>query len=209
MILLTGGSGQLGVELRKLRDYHAPTHSELDITDPDQVAHGVAGVDLIVHAAAYTDTLKPDQDPIEAAKCYRANVLGTRNLVKFATCPIIFISSESCLEPHNFYVLTKLMAELEVAQHHLYRIVRTSFRSNPFEYPKAVTDMWTIADSVENIAPLINSLVDEPVDNELYYVGHEPWTVYELAKTTRPDVEPVKRSELPFHLPEMKGLLHV
>lgn len=34
MILLTGGSGRLGTELQKLAAFDAPSHAELDITNP-------------------------------------------------------------------------------------------------------------------------------------------------------------------------------
>lgn len=212
MILLSGASGQLGQELVKLRDYLTPSHSEMDITDPDSVAKylGSHAVDLIIHAAAYTDTLKPDNDAEEAVKCWRTNVLGTRNLVEQATCPIIYISTESAIEPYNFYILTKMQGEHEVKQHKYgYMIVRTSFRSDPFEYAKAPTDMLTIADTAEKIAHIINLVIDNPVQDKLIYVGRKLLTVYELAKETRPDVIPLPRAEIFARLPAMEGLKDV
>ncbi len=211
-ILLTGGSGQLGQELIKLRDFIAPTHKQMDITDPDSVAKylGNRQVDLIVHAAAYTDTLKPDVNDVEAVKCWRTNVLGTRNLVEQATCPIVFISTESAIEPYNFYILTKMQAEHEIRLHeHGYTIIRTSFRSDPFEYPKAPTDMYTIAGSVADIAAMINEYLDKPIKNKLVYLGEWVQTVYELAKKTRPDVVGMPRKQIFKRLPEMRGLLDV
>ncbi len=210
MILLTGGGGQLGQELQKLRPYLAPRRGELELTDPDQVQRylGTHAPELVVHAAAYTDTLKPELDPAEAIKCYASNALGTRNLVKFATCPIIYISTESAVHPYNFYILTKIAGENEVAKHKYgYRILRTSFRCDPFEYAKACTDMYTLADTVEKIAPLIDSTVGTSMDNAITYVGTGVRTVYALACQTRPDVEPVSR-EL-FGLPSMVELLDV
>lgn len=211
-VLLTGGSGQLGQELLRHRDYLAPTHAEMDLTDPDQVAKylGKHNPDLILHAAAYTDTLKPDNDPKEAAKCFEVNVLGTRNLVRQAACPIIFVSTESALEPYNFYILTKVQAEHEIRLHKYgYVILRTSFRDDPFEYPKAPTDMYTIADTVGRIAALVDSEVDRPIDDSMRYVGTGCKTVYELAKQTRPDVVGLPRAEIFPRLPEMKGLKDV
>lgn len=184
----------------------------MDITDPDKVSKvlGAYNPDVIVHAAAYTDTLKPDIDATEAVKCYQVNVLGTRNVVQHATCPIIYISTESALEPYNFYVLTKLQGELEIMQHKLgYRILRTSFRDDPFEYPKAPTDMLTLADSVANIAPLLDAYVDEAPANDMQYVGTGVKTVYELAKMTRPDVIGLPRKMIYSRLPAMEGLRSV
>lgn len=210
-ILLTGGTGQLGKELLKLREYLAPSHQEMSITVENSVKNYLSNhkPDLIVHAAAYTDTSSPEKDPAAAAECYHVNVLGTRNVVKYAKCPIIFISSESVLEPHNFYVLTKIQAEKEVARHSSYKIIRTSFRCNPFEYDKAATDMLTLADVVEKIAPLIDKSIDLPIENDVVYIGTGVKTVYELAKQTRPDVQPVSRSDLNASLPAMHSLLNI
>jgi dTDP-4-dehydrorhamnose reductase len=211
-VLLTGASGQLGQELQKLRPYSCPNSRELDITDPDSVAKylGRHAFDLIVHGAAYTDTLKPDHEPAEAYKCFKTNVLGTRNIVNQATCPIIYISTESAIEPYNFYILTKMQGEHEVKLHKYgYRIIRTSFRSDPFEYPKAPTDMYTLADVVSKIAPLIDQAVDTPMDNDIVYIGTAARTVYELAKETRPDVIGLPRSEIYNRLPSMEGLRDV
>lgn len=210
-ILLTGGSGQLGQELLQLRDYLAPSRKEMDVTDADSVKAYLAKhkPDLIVHAAAYTNTGAPERDQAAAAECYHVNVLGTRNIVAAAKCPIIFISSESVLEPHNFYVLTKIQAEKEIARHHAYKIIRTSFRCNPFEYGKAATDMLTLADVVEKIAPLIDKSVDLPCENNIVYIGTGVKTVYDLARQTRPDVEAVTRKDLQAGLPAMHSLLNI
>jgi dTDP-4-dehydrorhamnose reductase len=210
-ILLTGGSGQLGQELLKLRKYLAPTHQEMDITSEESVKKYLAKhkPDLIVHAAAYTNTSLPERDAAAAAECYRVNVLGTRTMVTYAKAPIVFISSESVLEPHNFYVLTKIQAEREVMRHDRYKIIRTSFRANPFEYDKAAVDMLTLADVVEKIAPLIDKTIDLPCENNIVYVGTGVKTVYDLAKQTRPDVMPVTRDDLKANLPAMHSLLNI
>ncbi len=212
-VLLTGGSGQLGQELQKLRKYIAPSHQDMDITDPDSILRyiGKHPIDLIVHSAAYTETLKPDNDPAEAAKCFKVNVLGTRNLVTQASCPIIYISTESAVEPYNFYILTKIQGEHEVRLHqHGSHIIRTSFRYDPFEYPKAPTDMLTIGDTVGKIAPLIDAAIEKlPMNNEISYIGTKVRTVYELAKETRPDVIGLPRAEIFARLPAMEGLRDV
>ena len=83
------------------------------------------------------------------------------------------------------------------------------FRDDPFEYPKAPTDMWTIADTVQKIAPLIDEAIFTPMDNEIVYVGTAARTVYELAKETRPDVIGLPRAEIFERLPSMEGLRDV
>lgn len=213
-ILLTGGSGQLGQELQKHREYIAPTHAEMDITDPDSILRfiGRHSIDMILHSAAYTGTLKPDVDPVEAAECFRVNVLGTRNLVAQANCPITYISTESAVEPYNFYILTKIQGEHEVRLHKYgAHIIRTSFRKIPFEYPRAATDMLTIADTDVRIAELIDAAIEQglPMDGSISYIGTGVKTMYELARETRPDVEGVPRAEIFPRLPAMEGLRDV
>lgn len=213
-ILLTGASGQLGRELVKLRKYAAtPTHLEMDLTSEQAVkkyltADDFATPDLIVHAAAYTKT--HDLSAEESIVAYQANAIGTRNLVKYARCPILYISTESALVPYNFYILTKMQGETEVKKSQYgYKIIRTSFRSVPFEYDKACTDMYTIGDSVDVIAELINAEIDKTVDNSLIYVGTYIKTVYDLAKKTKPDVKPILRADLPNYLPSFEELKYL
>lgn len=213
MILLTGGSGQLGRELQKLEDFYAPTRAELDITNQKQVYHVLAGnePDLIVHAAAYTNTLGADRDVDQMVTCWQTNVMGTRNLVDYAKCPIIYISTEAVVHPYSFYILTKLQGELEVARHkHGYTTIRTSFRQTPFEYRHAFTDMWTTGDYTPRIAQLIVDLIkEEPVQNQSVWLGTGAKTMYQLALRSNPDVRPILRSEISPYLPSLEELLDV
>jgi dTDP-4-dehydrorhamnose reductase len=209
-ILLTGGSGQLGTELQRLGDYVAPSHQEMDITDPRTVKECLQKLlpRLIVHAAAYTNTLGADLDTDEMVTCWRTNVLGTRTLAHLATCPIIYISSEAVIHPYSIYVLSKLKGEFEIAtSHYGYRIIRTSFRPDPFPYPKAFDDMWTLADSTPVIAQLIQDLVNSGKTlNDIIYVGTGAKTMYELAKRSRPDVQPCPRLDAHSFLPSLEEL---
>jgi dTDP-4-dehydrorhamnose reductase len=209
-ILLTGGSGKLGTELQRLRSYIAPSHNQMDITKKEEVHLMVKEVrpDLIVHAAAYTDVRSPEHSPEAAFSCYQTNVLGTKNIVAAAECPILFISSETVLHPYNFYALTKLQAENEVKKHPRHTIARTSFRDNPFQYERAPIDMYTIGDNTDTIAARIDLLIDQPPQG-LVYVGTGIKSMYQLAKKTRPNVIPCSIQDLPYPLAPMIELLAV
>jgi dTDP-4-dehydrorhamnose reductase len=79
-ILLTGGGGRLGTELRELlAGVVAPSRRDLDVTDAAQVLEVVRRErpELIVHAAAYTDVGGAER---ERQACWRVNVEGTRHL---------------------------------------------------------------------------------------------------------------------------------
>ena len=79
-LLLTGGSGRLGSELRALLpDALAPGRAELDVTDPASVRAALerSRPATVVHAAAFTDVPAAER---ERATCWRVNVLGTRQV---------------------------------------------------------------------------------------------------------------------------------
>lgn len=211
MILLTGGSGQLGKELQKLGDYTAPSRAQMDVTNPKQVYQTLQELepDLIVHAAAYTNTLGADHDVDQMYSCWQTNVIGTRNLVDYAQCPIVYISTEAAVHPYSFYILSKLQGELEVARHEPgYTVVRTSFREDPFEYARAFTDMWTIGDYTKIIAWLLHDLVrKKPVQRRTVWLGTGAKTVFQLASRTRPDVKPIVRADVSRYLPSLEELI--
>jgi dTDP-4-dehydrorhamnose reductase len=100
-ILVTGGHGQVGLELAALalpRGMQAalPTRAELDITDPDSVRAYFAGRSFaaVINCAAYTAVDKSESD-IGAA--FAVNALGPALLaeaVKAAGTPIVHISTD-------------------------------------------------------------------------------------------------------------------
>ena len=75
--LITGAGGMLGRDLvRVLRDYPSVTvtavdRAGLDISDPDAVARAVAGHDVVINAAAWTDV-----DGAEAAEDAATDING-------------------------------------------------------------------------------------------------------------------------------------
>lgn len=92
-ILVTGGNGQLGTELKKrLPSALFADVADLDITDMGAVQAYVAqhGVDTIVNCAAYTAVDKAEED---SAAAYRVNVTGPENLAKTG-CKMVHISTD-------------------------------------------------------------------------------------------------------------------
>ena len=164
--------------------------------------------DLVIHSAAYTNTSLPEKDPIEAYRCYQTNVIGTRNIALACNCPVIFISTETVLNPYNFYAITKLQGENEIRRYcKNYKIIRTSFRERPFEYNMAFDDMYTIGDYVDVIAKLIDLEIDSSIDNQITYIGTGVKTPYDLAIQTKPQVKKV--SYKMFKIAPMEELLTI
>jgi len=220
MILLTGGSGRLGQALHELVPLVAPTRGELDITDPASIQKALVHhqPSLVVHAAAYTNVAKAEQ---ERALCWQVNVEGTRNLVrglKESGIPLLHISTDyvfwgdvgNYLEDdppgpvRNYYALSKLVAEEAVRQLPRHLIVRTSFRERPWPYPRAYEDLYTGQDYLDKIAPELALAIQrfEDIPFDTLHIVTECKSAYALARQSRPDVQPSKRSEAPVALPE-------
>ena len=184
-VLITGGSGRLGTELKKHfpnADY--PTHKELDITEPIKKKN----YDLIIHAAAYTNVANSKQ---ESNLCYDINVNGTKNLLKaYKNTPFVYISTEYAVNPTTYYSETKQMAEREVVKHPHHLIIRTLFKPRPYPFDRAFYDQYTMGDYVDVIAKLIVSEINKwDRVSKLLYIGTGRKSIYDLAKQTRPDVK--------------------
>lgn len=213
-ILLTGGSGRLGTELRALLPgIVAPTSAEMNLTDAAQVREVVERErpHVIVHAAAYTNVGGAEKD---RAACWNANVVGTRNVAAAANtvgAKLVHISTDYVFSGEeggyregdtpgpvvNYYSLTKLVAEeaARAAQRHL--ILRTSFRPREFQYPVAFSDVYTGQDYVDIIAPEIALAVQHAPDiqDEVLHIVTERKSVYELARRRKPDVKEGRRAD--------------
>ena len=188
-ILITGGSGKLGTELKKhWPGAYYPTHKELDITEP---VRRKKKYELVIHAAAYTNVAMSKQ---ESNLCYDINVNGTKNMLKaYKDVPFVYISTEYAVNPTTYYSETKQMAEREVVKHPHHLIIRTLFKPRPYPFDRAFYDQYTMGDYVDVIAELI---IGEIIlwntgerKSKLMYVGTGRKSIYDLAKQTRPDVK--------------------
>ena len=100
-ILITGGQGQVGIELAALAwpdgvTLQVPTRAELDLTSPDSVRAYFAGKSFaaIVNPAAYTAVDKAES---EIGAAFAVNALGPALLaeaVRAADTPIVHISTD-------------------------------------------------------------------------------------------------------------------
>jgi dTDP-4-dehydrorhamnose reductase len=220
-MLLTGGSGRLGTELRALLpDLIVPPRTELDITRPDTV---VAALDryqpsVLLHAAAYTDVARAEQD---RTTCWQTNVGGTRHLVRAAqerglfmlhvSTDYVFAGTHGGYREDdpvgpvlNYYALSKLVAEelVRLVPQHL--VIRTSFRPRAWPYPTAFTDVFTSQDYVDVIAPELALAIRHCADipYQTLHIATERKSVYELARRRKPDVQPGTKTTAPVRLPD-------
>jgi len=212
--LITGSTGALGTELKKIfPNALAPGHEELDITDKEKAIKFLKEnrVELVIHAAAITSVRKCEQ---EKELAWKVNVEGTKNLVHglVQTNPsgkFVYISTACVFDghsgmycessipyPENFYSLTKLLGEQEVKRITNHLIVRTNFAAKKhWPYPKAFTDRFGTYLFAEDVARGIKDALDSEMNGIVHIVGERKMSMFELAKLTTPDIEPMTIKE--------------
>ncbi|KKP78001.1 MAG: dTDP-4-rhamnose reductase-related protein [Candidatus Moranbacteria bacterium GW2011_GWF2_35_39] len=214
-ILLTGGSGALGSNIKKMIDCFAPSSDELDITDEKRCLDVVneSGPDIIIHCAAYTDVAKAEAD---RDRCWVVNVVGTQNMVRAANgARFIYISThyvfdgergnyteEDTPKPINYYSLTKLIGEAIVNQYPNTLIIRTGFKKDgEWEYPKAFIDQWTCADYASERAPdIVKASIMKDLTGIIHISGSKK-SIYELARRRAPTVGQMSIKDVAVKLP--------
>lgn len=196
-ILITGGSGRLGTELKKHLKGQYPTKKKFDITKIRKIPL----CDLIVHMASYTNV---DKAEIEKFECFNINVIGTYQLLShLSDKPFVFISTEHVMA-EGVYFQSKLIGELLIKNlSKNYLIIRTLFKPNPWPWEYAFTDQMTQGDYIDIIAPLIaKAIKDWDGKSKTIYVGTERKSMFELAKRTKLNVKPNSVDDLPLKRPK-------
>jgi dTDP-4-dehydrorhamnose reductase len=212
--LITGGSGILGIELKKFfPDSLFPSHSELDITNHEMVFDYFSKneFDSIIHTAAMTSVRQCES---EKKLSWDTNVVGTKNLVDATTefrsnSKFIYLSTacvfdghdgmykeSSIPSPENFYALTKLIGEQQIKNLKNYLIIRTNFvGKQKWMYPKAFTDRFGTYLFAENVASGIKEIFDTNIEGTIHIVGDKKLSMYDLAKITTASIQPMTIDE--------------
>ena len=213
-LLLTGVTGVLGSELKKLfPDAISPSHNEFDICDKTKVDEFFKNnqIDLVIHTAAFTTVRGCEEDKILATKI---NVEGTKNLVEglFYSNPdgyFVYISTACVFDgrsgmrnedelphPTNFYSSTKLLGEYELKKLNKSLVVRTNFTGRKkWPYPKAFTDRFGTYLFSDQVAKGIKEVIEHNLGGIVHIVGEKRISMFELAKYTTPNIEPMTMNE--------------
>jgi len=134
-LLITGAGGQLGHELQRALSQHelrSLSHHGLDISDATAVAAAIANFrpDVVIHAAALTDTTRCEREP---AIAMQVNALGAEHVARAcaaAGAAMVYVSTNEVFDgakrapygesdeprPINEYGRSKLEGERRVRQ---------------------------------------------------------------------------------------------
>jgi UDP-N-acetylglucosamine 4,6-dehydratase/5-epimerase len=92
-----------------------------DVRDRDRLYRAMAGIDIVVHAAALKQVPTLEYNPIEAVK---TNITGAENIINAAidrgVKKVMALSTDKAVNPINLYGATKLVAEKLFTQGNIY-----------------------------------------------------------------------------------------
>ena len=196
-ILVTGGDGLLGRTLQELNWERAifSNRAHMDIVESAKVFSVLSTkeYDTVLHAAAFTSPPLAEKEPMRALE---SNIIGTANLVRACSqynVRLVYISTDYVFRgdkgnykeddeiyPVNKYAWSKLGGECAVRLYDDSLIIRTSFGSDIFPYPKAFTDQWTSREPVSVTAKKIRYLTDSTLTGTIH-IGSTRQSVYEYA----------------------------
>ena len=205
-VLVTGAKGQLGREIKKLRNLFSQVYfftdiAELDLTDVDAIEKQVksTGAKYIINCAAYTDVDAAESDPDGALLLNRdivANLLDVMN--KFHDTRLIHISTDYIFpgrlhrpireddtpDPLSVYGSTKLEGEKLLHNHPRALIFRTS---------------WLYSVFGRNFVKSMINRMDKKEDLRVVYdqVG-SPTYAEDLAKAIMQIISDVESAKKPF-----------
>ncbi len=214
--VLVLGYGRLGKELIKQTgwDYlSVENNSKFDFCNPDTYISYINSYKTIINCIAFTGTYIQEKGKLLEtnfkAVCKLVNLCNdyNRKLIQLSTDYIYSKSLSNASEEdvpvsaNTWYAYSKLLADGYVqcfAENYL--LIRTSFKSNPFEYQRAPVNQIGNFDYVEVIAKLIIQLIEKDAQG-IYNVGTELKNVYDLAVKTRPNVIMVKGETINKDMP--------
>lgn len=211
-ILVTGSTGRLGRYVVKVfSNLLHPTREELDITDRNKTFSYIQKhvPHIVIHLAGLVP-IRACEENKELA--WKVNVEGTKNLLDAfnefnKNCYFIYMSSPCVFSgedgpynelsfpyPKHFYGITKIVAETLVLNSNLKSklVVRANFvPKERWPYPRAFTDRFSTYLFADDVANAIKEVVEKGVTGILHVVGDRRMSMFELAKMTTPDIQPM------------------
>ena len=206
-ILLTGGSGLLGSEIRKLDPaIIAPPHKKLDITNLKSIEEAIKKYkpDRILNLAAANKPPEHEMDPVPGLS---ANITGTANLclacyktnIKLIHTSTDYVytgkgphKEEEALLPPSRFAWSKLGGECAVRLLHNFLILRVDFGPIPFPWEKVYRDQYVSKLYVDEMAVLVLKAARSEAKGVMN-LGGPRITLEEYAQKTRPGIETVSR----------------
>ena len=197
-IIITGGTGRLGNELKKVKTNYKlffPTKKKLDILKINTVKNFLKKIrpNFVIHLAGLSRPMKEHDKNIN--KSINLNIIGTANLVSICSklkIKLIYFSTSyvypgkkgnykesDALLPWNNYGWSKLGGECAVQMYKNSLILRVSMTEKPFIHKKAFANVKMNFMFHEDLAKILIKIIDR---KGIINVGGPTQTVYKFAK---------------------------
>ena len=197
-IVITGGTGRLGNELKKVKTNYKlffPTKKKLDILKINTVRNFLKKTrpNFVIHLAGLSRPMEEHDKNIN--KSINLNIIGTANLVSICSklkIKLIYFSTSyvypgkkgnykesDALLPWNNYGWSKLGGECAVQMYKNSLILRVSMTEKPFIHKKAFANVKMNFMFHEDLAKILIKIIDR---KGIINVGGPTQTVYKFAK---------------------------
>ena len=204
-IVITGGSGRFGSELKKIKNRYKlifPNKRELNILVLKSVENYLkkSKPKYLVHLAGLSRPMEMHDKFIN--KSIDLNIIGTANITKICSnlgIKLIYFSTsavypgtqgnykeDNSLLPKNNYAWSKLGGESCVQMYKNSLILRVCMTESPFVHKKAFYDFKTNFIFNDEVAKFIFKLINK---KGIINVGGKIQTVYNFAKKYNPKIK--------------------
>ena len=211
-IVVTGGTGRFGIELKKSkRNYKMffPKKKELNILNLKSINRylKLKKPKYLIHLAGLSRPMNIHKKYI--TKSIDLNIIGTANITKVCSelnIKLIYFSTsyvypgisgnykeDSPLLPNNNYAWSKLGGESAVQMYKNSLILRMSMTEKPFVHNKAFSDFYTNFIFHEDITNFLFKLINH---KGIINVGGKIQSVYNFVKKYNPKIKKTSAKKL-------------
>ena len=206
-IVITGGSGRFGTELKKIKTNYKvfyPSSKSLDITNEKSIRNYLKRKrpKTLVHIAGLSRPMIEHEKNI--SKSIKLNIIGTANVVRVCAemkIKLVYISTgyvypgkkdgykeNDPLMPWNNYGWSKLGGESSVQMYKNSLILRANISQSPFVHKKAFQNIKINFLYQNEAAKIIFKLINK---KGIINLGGNSQSIYNFAKITNPNVKKI------------------
>ena len=215
-VVITGGTGRLGSELKKVKTNYKlffPTKKKLDILKINTVKNFLKKIrpNFVIHLAGLSRPMKEHDKNIN--KSINLNIIGTANLVSICSklkIKLIYFSTSyvypgkkgnykesDALLPWNNYGWSKLGGECAVQMYKNSLILRVSMTEKPFIHKKAFGNVKLNFIFHEDVAKLLLKVINK---RGVLNIGGKTKTAFNFTKKYNPKIKKIKsKGEFPIN----------
>jgi len=211
-IVITGGTGRFGSELKKIKskyDLFFPKKNELNILKIKSIIKylKIKKPKYLIHLAGLSRPMDMHKNFLK--KSIDLNIIGTANITKVCSdfnIKLIYFSTSYVypgtkgnykendpLLPKNNYSWSKLGGESSVQMYRNSLILRVCMTEKPFVHNKAFADFVTNFVFHENIAKYLFKLINK---KGIINVGGKIQSVYNFAKKYNPRIKKISAKKI-------------